>query len=97
MFDGVVDFLAAELQRHRCQATQFGLGVLINDLGQRQDEEPRRVFAHQAIPARQLNVTDEGAVRQDQVPVQIQPTIRATWAARCANHQAQHAMAPTAH
>ncbi|MNN32668.1 hypothetical protein D3C81_1463940 [compost metagenome] len=34
----IVDFFACEFQRHRGDATQLGLGVFVDDLGQRQDE-----------------------------------------------------------
>ncbi|MNP05368.1 hypothetical protein D3C76_973170 [compost metagenome] len=92
----VLDLFAVEPQRDRRQAAQFGLGVLVDDLAQRQDEQPRRISADQAIPAGQLHVIDERAVRQHQVLVEVQATVRATWAARLADDQAQHAVAPAA-
>ncbi|MNY14873.1 hypothetical protein D3C86_1480620 [compost metagenome] len=96
MLHHVFDFVARQVQRHRGQAAQFGLGVFVDHLSQRQDKQARRVFTHQAVPARQLYITDEGAVGQHQMLIQIQPAIRPAWTARCADYQAQHAVAPAA-
>ncbi|MNM80848.1 hypothetical protein D3C81_928300 [compost metagenome] len=92
----VFNLCARQVQGHGGQAAQFGLGIFVDDLGQRQDKQPRRVFTDQAIPARQLYVADEGAIRQHQVLVQVQSAIRTTGAARRADHQTQHAVAPAA-
>ena len=93
----LLDLVARQAQRYRGQAAQLDLGVFINHLLQRQHEQARGVDAGQAIPARQLQVADEGTVGQHQVVVEIQAAVRATRPARCADHQAQHAVAPAAH
>ena len=96
-FHDIFNLAARQIQWHRGQAAQFGLGVFVDHLGQRQDEQARRVFTDQAIPTRQLNVADEGAVGQYQVLIQVQSTIRPARSAWCTDHQPQHAMAPAAH
>ena len=96
MFDHAFDLAARQIQRYRGEAAQFGLGVLVDHLRQRQDEQPRRVFADQSVPTRQLHVTHKGAVGQHQMLIQIEPAIRAARATRCTDHQTQHAVTPAA-
>ncbi|MCY1284706.1 hypothetical protein D9M70_336210 [compost metagenome] len=88
------DFRAAQPERDRGEAAQFDLGVFLDHLRQRQDEQPRRVGAGQAVPAGQLQVADEGAVGQHQVAVEVQPAGRPARAARGADDDAQHGVAP---
>ncbi|MNM85929.1 hypothetical protein D3C81_980700 [compost metagenome] len=92
----VLDLVAVEPQGHRRQAAQFGLGVLVDHLAQRQHEQARGVGTDQAVPAGKLHIVDEGAVRQHQALVEVQAAVRPAWAARLADHQAQHAVAPAA-
>ncbi|MNF62628.1 hypothetical protein D3C84_443120 [compost metagenome] len=98
--DSVLDqgfgFRTAEPEGHRGQAAQFHLGVFLDHLVQRQHEEARRVGAGEAVPAGQLHVADEGAVGEHQVLVEVEAAVRSAWAARGADHQAQHAVAPAA-
>ncbi len=92
----IVDLRPGQIHRYRRQAAQFSLGVFVDYLRQRQYEQPRRINARQAIPTRQLHIADKCAVRQHQMLVQIQAAIRPAWAPRLADHQTQHAVAPTA-
>lgn len=92
----VVDLLAVQAQGHGGEAAHFHLGVLVDHLGQRQDEQPRGVGAGEAVPAGELHVADEGAVGEHQVLVEVEPAVRAARAAGGADHQAQHGVAPAA-
>ncbi len=91
------DFAAIKRQRQRLQPAQFDLGVLVHHLLQRQHEQPRRIATGQPAPVGNLHVADEGAEGQHTVILQIQPAIRPRRAARAADDQAQHAVAPAAH
>ena len=96
VLDQVVDLRPRQIHGHRGQAAQFGLGVFVDHLPQRQDEQARRVHAGQAVPTGKLYVADEGAVRQHQVLIQVQTAIRSTRASGLADHQPQHAVTPAA-
>ncbi len=94
--DQLANLFGVQFQGHRGQPAQLHLGVFVDHLAQRQNEQPRGVDAGEAVPAGELHVIDEGAEGQHQVVVQIQSTSGAGLAAGRADHQAQHAMAPAA-
>ena len=91
------DLGRVQLQRDRLQAAQLDLGVLLDHLLQRQHEQARGVGARQAAPAGNLHVANERAERQHLVVLQVEPAIGPARAARRADHQPQHAVAPAAH